>query len=58
MIVRDVTQIQRLENMRKDFVGNVSHELGTPITVFKGYLEAIIDNMEEMDPKWESPCCR
>ncbi|MDD9895984.1 MAG: phosphate regulon sensor protein PhoR, partial [Gammaproteobacteria bacterium] len=28
MIVRDVTQIQRLENMRKDFVGNVSHELG------------------------------
>ncbi|MDD9958987.1 MAG: phosphate regulon sensor histidine kinase PhoR [Gammaproteobacteria bacterium] len=55
MIVRDVTQIQRLENMRKDFVGNVSHELGTPITVFKGYLEAIIDNMEEMDPKWEKP---
>ncbi|NKB35443.1 MAG: phosphate regulon sensor histidine kinase PhoR [Pseudomonadales bacterium] len=55
MIVRDVTQLQRLENMRKDFVGNVSHELGTPITVFKGYLEAIIDNMEELDPKWEKP---
>ena len=36
MIVRDVTQLQRLENMRKDFVGNVSHELGTPITEFKG----------------------
>lgn len=55
MIVRDITQIQRLENMRKDFVGNVSHELGTPITVFKGYLEAIIDNMEQLDPKWEKP---
>ncbi len=55
MIVRDVTQIQRLENMRKDFVGNVSHELGTPITVFKGYLEAIIDNMDQINPKWEKP---
>jgi len=55
MIVRDVTQLQRLENMRKDFVGNVSHELGTPITVFKGYLEAIIDNMDQMNPKWEKP---
>ena len=55
MVVRDVTQLQRLENMRKDFVGNVSHELGTPITVFKGYLEAIIDNIEQLDPKWEKP---
>ncbi len=55
MVVRDVTQIQRLENMRKDFVGNVSHELGTPITVFKGYLEAIIDNMDQINPKWEKP---
>ena len=55
MIVRDVTQLQRLENMRKDFVGNVSHELGTPITVFKGYLEAILDNMDQMNPKWEKP---
>jgi len=55
IIARDVTQIQRLENMRKDFVGSVSHELSTPITVFKGYLETIIDNIKDLDPKWEKP---
>ena len=55
IIARDVTQIQRLENMRKDFVGSVSHELSTPITVFKGYLETIIDNTKDLDPKWEKP---
>lgn len=55
MIVRDVTQLHRLELMRKDFVGNVSHELGTPITVIKGYLEAITDNMQDLDEKWQKP---
>ncbi len=55
MLVRDITQLHRLESMRKDFVGNVSHELGTPITVIKGYLEAIIDNMDDLDKKWQKP---
>ncbi len=55
MIVRDITQLHRLELMRKDFVGNVSHELGTPITVIKGYLEAITDNMQDLDEKWQKP---
>lgn len=55
MIVRDITQLHRLESMRKDFVGNVSHELGTPITVIKGYLEAIVDNMQDLDEKWQNP---
>lgn len=55
MIVRDITQLHRLESMRKDFVGNVSHELGTPITVIKGYLEAIMDNIDSLDPKWHKP---
>ncbi|MDA1371442.1 MAG: phosphate regulon sensor histidine kinase PhoR [Proteobacteria bacterium] len=55
MIVRDITQLHRLESMRKDFVGNVSHELGTPITVIKGYLEAIMDNMQDLDEKWQNP---
>jgi len=55
MIVRDITQLHRLESMRKDFVGNVSHELGTPITVIKGYLEAILDNLDAMDSKWHKP---
>jgi two-component system phosphate regulon sensor histidine kinase PhoR len=55
MIVRDVTQLHRLELMRKDFIGNVSHELGTPITVIKGYLEALMDNMDSLDQKWQKP---
>ncbi len=55
IIVRDISQLHRLELMRKDFVGNVSHELGTPITVIKGYLEAILDNIQDLDDKWEKP---
>lgn len=55
MIVRDITQLQRLANMRKDFVANVSHELGTPITVIKGYLEAILDNRDSLDERWHKP---
>ena len=55
MIVRDITQLQRLANMRKDFVANVSHELGTPITVIKGYLEAILDNKDSFDQRWHKP---
>jgi two-component system phosphate regulon sensor histidine kinase PhoR len=55
MIARDITQLHRLELMRTDFVGNVSHELGTPITVIKGYLEAIMDNMQDLDDKWQKP---
>ncbi|MFK7865685.1 MAG: phosphate regulon sensor protein PhoR, partial [Pseudohongiellaceae bacterium] len=55
MIVRDITQLHKLESMRKDFVGNVSHELGTPITVIKGYLEAIMDNIDSLDERWHKP---
>ena len=41
MIVRDVTRIYNLEQMRKDFVANVSHELRSPLTVIVGYLETL-----------------
>ena len=44
MLVRDVTRINNLEQMRKDFVANVSHELRNPLTVIVGYLEAIEDD--------------
>ena len=44
MLVRDVTRIYNLEQMRKDFVANVSHELRSPLTVIVGYLETLGDD--------------
>ena len=41
LIMRDLTQIDRLETTRRDFVANVSHELRTPLTVLAGFLETI-----------------
>ncbi|MBD8684268.1 phosphate regulon sensor histidine kinase PhoR [Pseudomonas sp. CFBP 13719] len=52
MLVRDVTRIHQLEQMRKDFVANVSHELRTPLTVITGYLETLLDNVENVNPRW------
>ncbi|WMN59070.1 phosphate regulon sensor histidine kinase PhoR [Pseudoalteromonas xiamenensis] len=46
VVVRDITRLKQLEQMRKDFVANVSHELRTPLTVVTGYLEMMdADNM-------------
>ena len=43
MISRDITQLERIEAMRRDFVANVSHELRTPLTVVNGYVENLQD---------------
>jgi two-component system phosphate regulon sensor histidine kinase PhoR len=43
LLARDVTQAEKLETMRRDFVANVSHELKTPLTVVSGFLETIAD---------------
>jgi two-component system, OmpR family, phosphate regulon sensor histidine kinase PhoR len=44
MVVRDVTDLRRLERSRQDFFGNVSHELKTPVTAIRGALETILDD--------------
>ena len=41
MIVRDVSDLRRLETARRDFVANASHELRTPLTVLRGYLDVM-----------------
>jgi two-component system phosphate regulon sensor histidine kinase PhoR len=41
VISRDITQLERVETMRRDFIANVSHELRTPLTVVGGFLETI-----------------
>lgn len=43
LISRDVTQVEKLETTRQDFVANVSHELRTPLTVLSGFLETLRD---------------
>ena len=55
MLVRDVTRLHQLEQMRKDFIANVSHELRTPLTVICGYLETLLDNVDEVNPRWKRP---
>ncbi len=41
LIVKDITRLDSLEQLRKEFVANVSHELRTPLTVIKGYIETL-----------------
>lgn len=43
IVTRDLTQVEKLETTRKDFVANVSHELRTPLTVLLGFLETLRD---------------
>ena len=47
VVLNDVTQLRRLENIRRDFVSNVSHELKTPITSIKGFVETLRDGALE-----------
>jgi len=50
LVLNDVTRIRKLEDMRSDFVANVSHELKTPITSIKGYVETLQEMPVASDP--------
>ncbi len=54
LVARNITPQYRLEQTRRDFLANASHELRTPITVFRGYLEALKE-LAESQPQWEIP---
>jgi two-component system phosphate regulon sensor histidine kinase PhoR len=51
VVLNDVTQLRQLENMRRDFAANVSHEIKTPLTAIKGFVETLhhntVDSPEE-----------
>jgi two-component system phosphate regulon sensor histidine kinase PhoR len=49
LVFHDITEIKRLETMRRDFVANVSHELRTPLTAIRGYAETLLGGALE-DP--------
>jgi two-component system, OmpR family, phosphate regulon sensor histidine kinase PhoR len=49
IVVNDISRIRQLENTRKEFVANVSHELKTPITVTLGFLEAMEDGLDDAE---------
>lgn len=44
IVLNDITRLRRLEEVRQDFVANVSHELKTPITSIKGFVETLLDD--------------
>ncbi len=46
VLFQDVTHLQQLEQVRREFVSNVSHELRTPLSIFRGYLETLIEEPE------------
>jgi two-component system phosphate regulon sensor histidine kinase PhoR len=49
LMSEDITQGERLQTMRRDFVANVSHEMRTPLTVVAGFLETVIDGLDDLE---------
>jgi two-component system phosphate regulon sensor histidine kinase PhoR len=47
LVLHDITDLRRADQIRRDFVANVSHELRTPLTAIKGYVEALLDEEDD-----------
>ena len=47
-VLHDVTEIERAEKMRRDFIANVSHELRTPLTSISGYVETLLEDEDHL----------
>lgn len=54
LLARDMSRLHRLERMRRDFIANVSHEMKSPLTVIKGYVENLSDD-RNVSEKWRKP---
>lgn len=55
LMVRDVSELHRLERIRRDFVANASHELRTPLTVLRGYIEMMLPEVQRGLAEWRAP---
>lgn len=49
LVLHDITDLRRADQIRRDFVANVSHELRTPLTAIRGYVEALMDEGSDPD---------
>src|SRR5207244_3093695 len=47
LVLHDITDLRRADQIRRDFVANVSHELRTPLTAIRGYVEALLDDQSD-----------
>ena len=51
LVLHDITELKRADQIRRDFVANVSHELRTPLTAIRGYAEALLDDEDDADSR-------
>ena len=52
LLIKDITSAYHLDQARKDFIANVTHELKTPLTVFSGFLEPMCEDINEFPEHW------